>query len=51
MKQEKKDMSNPAVATANGAPAAKPVEKTPSYAWPCLIVSLLAAVPSGNSRL
>ena len=24
--------------------AAKPVEKTPSYAWPCLIVSLLAAV-------
>lgn len=37
-------MSNPAVATANGAPAAKPVEKTPSYAWPCLIVSLLAAV-------
>ncbi len=37
-------MSNPAAATANGAPAAKPVEKTPSYAWPCLIVSLLAAV-------
>lgn len=26
------------------ATAAKPVEKTPSYAWPCLVVSLLAAV-------
>lgn len=30
-------------AAAAGAPA-KPVEKTPSYAWPCLVVSLLAAV-------
>lgn len=34
-------MSNPnAAAVAN----TKPIEKTPSYAWPCLVVSLLAAV-------
>ena len=32
-------MSNPNAAGAEQAPA-----KTPSYAWPCLIVSLLAAV-------
>ena len=36
-------MSNPHAATA-GAPAAKAAEKTPSYAWACLVVSLLAAV-------
>lgn len=35
-------MSNPNVAAAPAA--AKPVEKTPSYAWACLVVSLLAAV-------
>lgn len=33
-------MSNPNVAAADG----RPIEKTPGYAWPCLIVSLLAAV-------
>lgn len=37
-------MSNPAAATAVGTPAAKPVDKTPPYAWLCLIVSLLSAV-------
>ncbi len=36
-------MSNPNAAVAAGV-AAKPVEKTPSYAWVCLILSLLAAV-------
>ncbi|WP_165170382.1 nitrate/nitrite transporter [Adlercreutzia sp. ZJ242] len=35
-------MSNPNAAAAGAA--AKPVEKTPSYAWACLAVSLLAAV-------
>lgn len=36
-------MSNPNAA-AQAPDQSKPVEKTPSYAWPCLIVSLLAAV-------
>lgn len=36
-------MSNPNAA-AVAPDQSKPVEKTPSYAWPCLIVSLLAAV-------
>lgn len=35
-------MSNPA--TANGAPAASSAEATPSYAWFCLTVSVLAAI-------
>ena len=35
-------MSNPNAAVA--AREAKPVEKTPSYAWPCLITSVLAGI-------